>query len=212
MTAAPRSIAGTPLRGTRSHPLRATSWPVQPVAWSTITSLSWWHRWALWLLLPPRPVLQPQRCLCYAWSSLPTSVWYTGSQTRHWSCDVALECQTDGGLPPWDLTHPGMLLVVFATKVQCWLMFNLLSNKIQVLFCFLDSHLQPILLYKVIPSQGQGLVLTFAELHEVPIRHISSVCWSPSEQQPCPPAYWLLPPLDIICKVECALHPVLQSC
>lgn len=74
------------------------------------------------------------------------------------------------GVPFWDLRRPGMLLAFFAAKVHCWLTFNLLSNKICVLFCFLDSHLQPVLLYEVIPSQGQSLALTFAELHEVPIR------------------------------------------
>lgn len=40
------------------------------------------------LASPPTPLLQPQRCLCLTCSSLPTSVWYRGSQRRHWRCDV----------------------------------------------------------------------------------------------------------------------------
>lgn len=104
----------------------------------------------------------------------------------------ALECQIDGGVPSWDLTHPGMLLAAFATKAHCWLVLNLLSNKIRVLFCFLDSHLQPVLLYEAIPSQGQGSALTFAELHEVPIRPffilLKSLCKAapPSSMLPAP--------------------------
>lgn len=47
---------------------------------------------------------------------------------------MALECQIEGGVPSWDLTHPGMLLATFAAKLQRWLMFNLLPNKIRVLF------------------------------------------------------------------------------
>lgn len=60
------------------------------------------HKTSLLRPLLPYSVLQLQRCLCYSCSGLPMSIWYEGSQTRHWRCDVALECQTNGGFSSWD--------------------------------------------------------------------------------------------------------------
>lgn len=100
------------------------------------------------------------------------------------------------------LTEPGMLLAFFVTKVQCWLMFSLLSSKIQVLLCFLDSHLQPVPLCEVIPSQEQGLAFISAELLELPVRLFLQSAEVPLESSPALQCTDCVPQLGNICGVE----------
>lgn len=105
-------------------------------------------------------------------------------------------CQIEGKSPFLEPNVTRILLSFHAAKAQCWVMY-LLSNKILVLFCFLDSHLQPVLLYRLFHPFRWYLASTFAKHTN---QMTSSACWGPSEQQPCPLPPLLLPQLDIICS------------
>lgn len=76
----------------------------------------------------------------------------------------------------------------------------------QVLFhkaAFQSDKLQQLLVHGAIPPQVHNFTFTFLELLDVPISlFVQSHLSGPSENQPCPPAYQLLP-----CKSVCSYCP-----
>lgn len=93
------------------------------------------------------------------------------------------------------IIEAGMCLTYLAVRAHCWLIFNLLSTWIPDFFpqnCFIDNWPPAYTVAWGGSTQDEKLCMYFYWSSRGFCQLTAPACPGPSEEQPCPPANWLL--------------------